>query len=87
MTKYYRVKKDNFLWKEGAILTDQGIGIYIPVEDIWNKVNLQSEFISAYIIEHPEMEDYFERVYADTIIGNLYRTKDKLIKKYEDLYC
>jgi hypothetical protein len=21
MTKYYRVKKDNFLWKEGAILT------------------------------------------------------------------
>lgn len=96
MNKYYRVKKDNFLWEEGAILvsfdkinvavTPENKG-YEPIEDIWNSTPVNGpEYISARIIEHPNNTDYFERVYPDTILGKFYYTKDQLVTKYKEAF-
>lgn len=87
MEKYYRVKKDTFLWKEGAILctTVDGTG-YRAVKDIWDKVPLKTEYITAHIIENPDNADTFERVYPDTVTGNLFRTKDQMLKMYKDAF-
>lgn len=85
--KFYRVKVDNFLWKKGAILSDGEKGQYQAIEDIWDNVAvIDHEYISARIIEHKDNEDYFERVYPDTVIGNLYRTKDELVEKYNAMF-
>lgn len=87
MIKYYRVKKDNFLWKEGAILTDEGKGQYSAIQDIWdNNPCVGEEYISSRIIEHPDSSEYFERVYPDTFKGNIYRTKDKLVEIYRETF-
>lgn len=86
MTKFYRVKKDNFMWKEGAILSDGSKGEYRPIEDIWNQCVLKNEYISAHIIESEDNKDYFERVYPDTIKGNFYRTKDQLVDLYKKTF-
>lgn len=74
MTKYYRVTKDNFLWKEGAIL--KGDDGYRPIEDMWDTTKYNStEYISAPIIENnPE---WFERVYKNKF--------DKFLAKAEAL--
>jgi len=87
MTKFYRVKKDNFMWKEDAILSDQDAGQYKAIEDIWNAVSLEDEYISARIIEDERNKDYFERVYPDTVKGSFYRTKDQLIEFYKKSFC
>ncbi len=88
MKKHYRVLQDNFLWKKGAIL-EQGaingaIG-YSPIDDIWNQdANSRNEYITSNNIEgNPE---YFERVYQDTLTGNIYRTKDQMIAMYEKAF-
>lgn len=72
MSKYYRVLKDTFLWKEGAILennVNNGNG-YTPIEDIWDAegltfqkktTNSTGEYISAVVIENSP--EWFERVY------------------------
>lgn len=87
MAKYYRVKKDTFLWKEGAILQDQGKGQYVAVEDIWDAVaEVKGEYISAKIIESKDNAEFFDRVYPDTIGGKLYHTKDALIAKYKETF-
>jgi hypothetical protein len=91
MNKFYRVKKDTFLWKEGAILKNmvpvtKGENGYRPIEDIWDTVD-HGDYISHHIIEHPNNSEFFERVYPDTIIGNLYRTKDQLVNKYKELFA
>lgn len=83
--KYYRVIKDTFLWKEGAILSnsyDNNKG-YVAIEDIWNKVPIGGEYISAEIIEHPDNSDFFERVYSDDIKGKIFRTKDEILGVYK----
>lgn len=67
MTKYYRVKKTTFMWDEGAILSSEGNG-YRPIEDLWNHVELDTEYITDHIIENPINKDFFERVYP---IGKL----------------
>ena len=86
--KYYRVKKDNFMWRAGAILSDNGEGRYTAIEDIWNNVkSLGNEYISGRIIEDAENSEYFERVYSDTISGKLYRTKDQLIDMYKTTFA
>lgn len=88
MTKYYRVKKDTFMWLEGAIISDkgdEGHG-YLPIEDIWNKVELKTEYISAHIIENPLNSDTFERVYPDTLKGSIYRTADQLKDMYKESF-
>ena len=80
--KFYRVKKDNFLWKTGAILKCNGKG-YIPIEDVWDVCGVNNdEYISSRIIEHPESAEYFERVYPDTIMGKMFFTRDQIIEFY-----
>ena len=84
MTKYYRVKKDTFMWLEGAILSDDNSSDgYKAIQDVWDKVELKGEYISPRIIEDKDNADFFERVYPDTIKGNIYRTKDKLVELYK----
>lgn len=77
--KYYRVKKDTFLWAEGAVLKINDNG-YIPIEDIWNKTEDQTEYITCRLVEkNPE---WFERVYKDDLKGLYYRTKDQMVELY-----
>lgn len=88
MQKYYRVKKDNFMWKEGAIIINKdhegNIDNYIAIEDIWNATpDLGKEYISARIIECPNNAEFFERVYPDTIAGKYFKTKDQLVEMYK----
>lgn len=86
MPKFYRVKKDTFMWKAGAILTDQGQAQYVPIEDVWNVVEGHDEYISAEPIESPLNAEYFERVYADSVAGKIYRTKDQLVEMYDKAF-
>lgn len=86
MTIYFRVKKDTFLWAEGAILSDKGDGCILPIEDIWNKTKNQNEYITRRIIEDPNNADYFEKVYKDSITGNLYKTKDQLVDMFKEAF-
>jgi hypothetical protein len=86
--KYYRVKKDTFLWKEGAIIkcADDEKG-YVAIEDVWDAVPcVGNEYISKRIIEHSGNAEFFERVYPDSIKGKLFRTKDQLITMYQDAF-
>lgn len=84
--KHYRVKKNTFLWKQGAIIHDQNKGQYVGVEDIWDVVPTADEYISARVIEHPENAEFFERVYPDTLSGKLFRTKDQLAEIYNNTF-
>jgi hypothetical protein len=84
MTAYYRVIKDNFLWEVGAIIQYNGNGAYSPIEDIWDMVKDQNECIIDDIVEN--MPEYFERVYQDSLKGNLYRTADQMKKMYKKAF-
>lgn len=90
MTVYYRVKKDNFLWKEGAVLekrADCGTGGYKPVEDVWDSTPCNGdEYITSRIVEHENNSEWFERVYKNTIAGSLYKTADQLKQTYKDAF-
>lgn len=87
MTKYYRVKEDNFMWKQGAIISDFNVGKYKPVEDIWDNTPCNAaEYISARIIEHGNNSAYFERVYRDSISGSLFKTADQMKQAYKDSF-
>jgi hypothetical protein len=91
MDKFYRVKQDNFLWQEGAILKyfkDSGSdGGYKPLEDIWNATDVNGEeYISARIIEDSANAKYFERVYPDTVGGRIYKTKEQLKAVYDKAF-
>lgn len=67
MVKYYRVEKDTFIWKEGAILEfDSSLGNdggYKAINDLWDTCELNGEWITRNIIEAPENSDTFARVY------------------------
>lgn len=83
MTKFYRVKKDTFMWEKGAILkfnSELGSkGGYEAIEDVWDSVELHGEYISVPIIE--KSPEWFERVYpADG--DTTYITKDEVKKKF-----
>jgi hypothetical protein len=81
---YFRVKKDNFMWEEGAILEKNGTigtsGGYEAVEDIWEVVPLKGEYISSNIIENSP--EWFERVYPDNLDKLIFKTKDELKKLF-----
>jgi hypothetical protein len=82
--KHYRVKKDTFLWKEGAIIKLESDG-YKAIEDVWDAVPcIGTEYISARIIEHIDNAEFFERVYPDNIKGKIFRTKVQLIEFYKE---
>lgn len=82
--KFYRVIKENFLWEVGAILkpndTNKG---YLPIEDIWNKVIGQTEYITTVIVEN--QPEYFERVYENKFDKMLYVTAEELKKLYNKM--
>ena len=62
MTKYYRVIKDNPLWEVGAIVSnEQDDSQYLPIEDVWDKFEDQTEYLSAPCVE--QSPKFFERVY------------------------
>lgn len=88
MDKYYRAKKDTFLWKEGAILRNNANGGgYQPIEDVWNATpHNGTEYISSRIIEAPENAGFFERVYRDDLSGKAYRTKDQIVAAYNEAF-
>lgn len=88
MAKYYRVKKDTFMWDKGAIISNQGDSAqYRPISDLWNHVDLGDEYISAHIIEDKDNSDFFERVYEVSVLGKAkYLTKAAAKAAHEELY-
>lgn len=85
MSKYYRVLKDTFIWKEGAILEySPMLGGYTPIEDIWNTTPVnEGEYISSRIVEHENNTDTFERVYRDTLKDTVFRTAEQLKESFK----
>lgn len=87
MNKYYKVIKDNFLWEEGAIIsnTANSEGGYIPIDPAFIKhENNATEYITAGIIENsPET---FERVYpVNLATKTIYKSREEareLLKKF-----
>lgn len=82
MTKFYRVKQGNFLWNEGAILKcDEKLGSnggYYAIDDLWDQVEINDEYVSAHIIEAPENAKFFERVYSlGALEKRLFGTKEQ----------
>ncbi len=82
--KYYRVKKDTFIWTEGAILesmkpydNSNQVG-FQPIEDVWDTTSHGTEYISGAIIEDPVNAEYFERVYTDDVKGSIFKTASQL---------
>ena len=80
MAKFYRVKQANFMWGEGAILKyDEKLGSnggYYTIDDLWDRVDLSGEYISAHIIEAPENAKFFERVYKlESLEKKIFGTK------------
>ncbi len=82
--KYYRVTKDNPLWEVGAVL-GQGARSnpgYTGIEDIWDKHENMSEYLSCNIIENSP--EFFERVYADNIEKMIFKTKEQLKESFKN---
>lgn len=76
------------MWVAGAILSDKddrGHG-YKAIEDVWNKVELGTEYISSRIIEDKNNADFFERVYPDNLKGTLHKTKDQVVEAYNSSF-
>ena len=62
--RYFRVKVTNFMWEEGAILKKgDGDHGYVSISTLWDKVPLNTEYITAHIIEHADNSDMFEEVW------------------------
>ncbi len=73
------------MWLEGAILSDESITDgYRAIEDVWNKVTLNREYISSHIIENQRNSDIFERVYKSTSDKMLFLTADALKATYQN---
>lgn len=92
MTKYYKVVKDNFLWVEGAILSNtsaNGRG-YVPINGttLWNKTgHSNDEYISSNIIE--KCPEYFIEVYPINLLTKtIYKVKEEaralMAKEYSE---
>ena len=91
MDKFYRVKKDTFLWKEGAVLKlNEKIGRhggYAAIEDVWDTTeHVADEYISAPIVEDVVNAEFFERVYLDTIGSKMYRTKKQVVDAFSKAF-
>lgn len=82
MAKYYKVIKENPLWEVGAILSDvdEPRG-YMPIEDVWNKHDILTEYLSSKIVEGSP--DFFERVYKSLADKMVYLTKEQFQKAFD----
>jgi len=80
--KYYRVKEDTFMWDKGAVI-ESGHGCndhdgYKEINDLYNHVELSSEYISAHIIENPANARFFKRVYPVNLVSKtVYKLKEE----------
>lgn len=84
MAKYYRVMKDTFMWREGAIISDEEEqSHYVGIEDVWDVTEDQTEYISANIIEHPNNSEFFQRVYPTGDEKKSFRTADEVRESYK----
>lgn len=69
MARFFRNKTGNFLWDEGAIVSNEhDEDGYKAISNIWDHVGLDGEYITAKIIESPDNADFFEEVWP---IGKL----------------
>ena len=87
--KFYKVKKDNLLWKKGAILQNfcsgyDGLLAYGPINELWNQQENQIERLSARFIEG-DIEN-FERVYKIEQKGEEYKTKKEALESLNKQY-
>jgi hypothetical protein len=85
MIKYYRVKKDTPMWKEGAIIANTHESThYVPIEDIWDQVpGVTDDFYEhARVVEAPEASEFFERVYKNDFDKAVWHTAEELRKLY-----
>lgn len=85
-TRYFRCKRDNFLWKSGAILescskSNSDASGYVPVDKttLWDATNHNgSEYISSRIIENNP--DWFEEVWKINLVSSVvYKVKEEAI--------
>lgn len=75
MTKFYRVKKDNFMYVAGAILKLENYN-YVSITDLWNVHEDQTEFLTPRLVE--KSPEWFERVYEVSDFGKAkYVLKEK----------
>ena len=86
--KFYRVKKENFLWEVWAILeeTKQDAWMwYSPIEDCFKKFD-NEEYITSEIVENSP--EYFERVYEvrSILSKTIYETKEKAMALVSKMY-
>lgn len=88
MIKYYRVIKEHPLWEEGAILANTANGNgYTSIEQLWNRVDKTEQYFEGeLVVEAPENSHWFERVYKDTVSGNIFRTADQMKKLYNQAF-
>lgn len=75
------------MWEEGAILKSEGDG-YVAVDEVWNHVDLKTEYISDHIVENEGNSEWFERVYpvnllSKTIYKGKAEAKELLSKEYK----
>lgn len=65
------------MWSKGAIIKSEGSG-YRSVNEIFNHVELGSEYISDRIIEDKVNDIFFEKVYkVDLLTKTVYKLKDE----------
>jgi len=66
MTRYFRVRKDTFLWNAGAIISENdGDEEYTSINRAFDRLN-HDEVISAEIVEDVINAEFFEEVYPFT---------------------
>ena len=82
--RFYKVLKDTPIWDIGTILIqnrdeddEEEYTGYIPISDVFYKVDDTSEYISSVFIE--TQPEWFQRVYKTTVDGKeVYRQKDEI---------
>lgn len=86
--RYYRVKKDTFLWLKGAIIESENSGGYTAISDLWNATDkLDGEYITCKIIEAADNSEWFERVHEVSVLGKAkYLTTAMAREAHDELY-
>lgn len=73
--RYYRAKKDSFMWDEGALLKCDDDEHCVSIDSVWNACeSAGDEYISESIIK--AQPDWFERVYpVNLLTKTVYKPK------------
>ncbi len=84
--KFYRVKQDNPVWKQGAIIKEESGG-YVGISDLWNVSEHEDADTQygSYTVENSP--DWFERVYELSMLGKTkYVLKEAAMKRHEEMF-